>query len=99
MTTSFMDDTQREIDEKAIMIIAKRQPMAADLREIIGAIRISGDLERVGDMGKNIAKRNFAVSETAIRCKLFRGLETLRSWRSSSSRTCSTLMPRARWIA
>jgi phosphate transport system protein len=73
----FMDDAQREIDEKAIMIIAKRQPMAADLREIIGAIRISGDLERVGDMGKNIAKRNAAVSETTHPLRVFRGLENL----------------------
>jgi phosphate transport system protein len=73
----FLDDTQRELDEKAITIIAKRQPMASDLREIIGAIRISGDLERVGDMGKNIAKRNFAVSETKHPLKIFRGLESL----------------------
>jgi phosphate transport system protein len=73
----FMDDAQREIDEKAIMIIAKRQPMASDLREIIGAIRISADLERVGDMGKNIAKRNAAVSETAHPLRVFRGLENL----------------------
>ena len=73
----FMDDTQREIDEKAIMVIAKRQPMASDLREIIGAIRISADLERVGDMGKNIAKRNSAVSETAHPLRVFRGLESL----------------------
>jgi phosphate transport system protein len=73
----FLDDTQRELDEKAITIIAKRQPMASDLREIIGAIRISGDLERVGDMGKNIAKRNFAVSETKHPLKIFRGLENL----------------------
>jgi phosphate transport system protein len=73
----FMDDAQREIDEKAIMIIAKRQPMASDLREIIGAIRISADLERVGDMGKNIAKRNSAVSETSHPLRVFRGLENL----------------------
>jgi phosphate transport system protein len=73
----FLDDTQRELDEKAITIIAKRQPMASDLREIIGAIRISGDLERVGDMGKNIAKRNVAVSETKHPLKIFRGLESL----------------------
>ena len=52
-----LDEGQREIDDKAIVIIAKRQPMADDLREIIGAIRISADLERVGDLGKNIAKR------------------------------------------
>ena len=52
-----LDEGQREIDDKAIVIIAKRQPMATDLREIIGAIRISADLERVGDLGKNVAKR------------------------------------------
>ena len=46
-----LDAGQREIDEKAITIIGKRQPMAIDLREIIGAIRISSDLERVGDLG------------------------------------------------
>ena len=44
-----------------IVIIAKRQPMASDLREIIGSIRIASDLERVGDLGKNIAKRVIAV--------------------------------------
>ncbi len=73
----FLDDAQREIDEKAVTTIAKRQPMAGDLREIIGAIRISGDLERIGDMGKNIAKRSFAVSESRQPVKLFRSLEAL----------------------
>ena len=58
---TLLDDGQREIDDKAIVIIAKRQPMADDLREIVGAIRISADLERVGDLGKNIAKRALAV--------------------------------------
>jgi len=57
-----LDQLEREVDDKAIAIIAKRQPMAVDLREIIGAIRISGDLERVGDMGKNIAKRVAAMA-------------------------------------
>ena len=56
-----LDEGQREIDDKAIIIIAKRQPMATDLREIVGAIRISADLERVGDLGKNVAKRVVAV--------------------------------------
>ena len=52
-----LDALQREIEEKAVRTIAKRQPMAIDLREIIAAIRVSGDLERVGDLAKNIAKR------------------------------------------
>ena len=58
-----LDEGQREIDDKAIIIIAKRQPMATDLREIVGAIRISADLERVGDLGKNVAKRVVAVTD------------------------------------
>ncbi|ENN94225.1 phosphate signaling complex protein PhoU [Bartonella bovis] len=70
----FLDEAERDIDEKAITIICKRQPVAVDLREIVGAIRISSDLERIGDMAKNIAKRAAAIS--AIRqpevfyCKL-----------------------------
>ncbi|TJV50205.1 MAG: phosphate signaling complex protein PhoU, partial [Mesorhizobium sp.] len=68
---------QREIDEKAIIIIAKRQPMATDLREIVGAIRISADLERVGDLGKNVAKRVVAVIEGRQPTSLFRGIAAL----------------------
>jgi phosphate transport system protein len=74
---AFLDEGQREIDEKAIVVIAKRQPMADDLREIIGAIRISGDLERVGDLGKNIAKRVVAVTDAQQPVRLFRGIEAL----------------------
>ena len=72
-----LDEAEREIDDKAILIIARRQPMATDLREIIGAIRISADLERVGDLGKNIAKRVAAVAEGRQPTSLFRGLEAL----------------------
>jgi len=74
---AFLDQTQREIDDRAIFIIAKRQPLAQDLREIIGTIRISGDLERVGDLGKNIAKRVAAVQENRQTVQLFRGLQAL----------------------
>ncbi|UDL92255.1 phosphate signaling complex protein PhoU [Mesorhizobium sp. PAMC28654] len=72
-----LDEGQREIDDKAIIIIAKRQPMATDLREIVGAIRISADLERVGDLGKNVAKRVGAVTDGRQPTSLFRGLEAL----------------------
>jgi len=57
-----LDILQRDVEEQAILTIAKRQPLAADLREIIAAIRISGDLERVGDLAKNIAKRALKLS-------------------------------------
>ena len=52
-----IDALQREIEEKAVLTIARRQPMAVDLREIVGALRIASDLERIGDLAKNIAKR------------------------------------------
>jgi phosphate transport system protein len=74
---SILDEAQREIDDKSIVLIAKRQPVAGDLREIIGAIRISADLERVGDLGKNVAKRVVAVSEGRQPVSLFRGLQAL----------------------
>jgi len=60
-----IDRLEHEIEEQAILMIAKRQPVAADLREVIAAIKISSDLERIGDLAKNIAKRAVAVqSET-----------------------------------
>jgi phosphate transport system protein len=74
---AILDAGQREVDERAIVLIAKRQPMADDLREIIGAIRISSDLERVGDLGKNIAKRVGAVIDGRQPPSLFRGLQAL----------------------
>ncbi|WP_050767670.1 phosphate signaling complex protein PhoU [Aurantimonas manganoxydans] len=72
-----LDDAQRALDERAIMTIAKRQPMAVDLREIVGAIRISNDLERIGDLAKNIAKRVIAVHDHAHPVQLVRGIEHL----------------------
>ena len=72
-----LDNGEREIYEKAVLVIAKRQPVASDLREIIGSIRIASDLERVGDLGKNIAKRVIAVHTMAQPRKLVRGLEHL----------------------
>ena len=50
-----MDARQRDLDEAAIQVIAKRQPMAQDLRAVVGAIRMGADLERIGDLAKNIA--------------------------------------------
>jgi phosphate transport system protein len=57
-----LDNLQREVEEKAVLTIARRQPLANDLRELISAIRIAADIERVGDLAKNIAKRAVAIS-------------------------------------
>jgi phosphate transport system protein len=62
-TDDRVDELQREIEEKAVTTIARRQPMAVDLREIVGTLRISNDLERVGDLAENIAKREILLTE------------------------------------
>ena len=64
-TDARLDALQREIENLAVMTIARRQPVAVDLRELIGAIRIAGDLERVGDLAKNIAKRAIKIGAEA----------------------------------
>ena len=51
-----LDKLEEEIEETAILMIAKQQPVATDLRHIISAIKISSELERVGDYAKNVAK-------------------------------------------
>ena len=58
-----IDNLQHALEERAIETIARRQPVAADLREIIASIRIASDLERIGDLSKNIAKRTIAILE------------------------------------
>ena len=58
-----VDTLQRDIEEKAVTTIARRQPMAVDLREIVGALRISNDLERVGDLAENVAKRVMLLTD------------------------------------
>jgi phosphate transport system protein len=70
-----IDTLQREIEEKAILTIARRQPMAIDLREIVSALRVSNDLERIGDLAKNIAKRVGELNGEFRPQKLIRGIE------------------------
>ncbi len=70
-----IDNLQREIEEKAVNTIARRQPMAVDLREIVGALRLASDLERIGDLAKNIAKRVIALNGEFPPPKLIRGVE------------------------
>ncbi len=70
-----VDAMQHEIEEKAILTIARRQPMAIDLREIVGALRVANDLERIGDLAKNISKRVNALEGDFQPTKLLRGVE------------------------
>ena len=60
-----IDDLELAVEWQATQVIVKRQPMASDLRRIMVAIRIASDLERIGDLAKNVAKRTRALSDAA----------------------------------
>ncbi len=72
-----VDDQQQRIEAMTILMIGKRQPMASDLRDIVGALRISIDLERIGDFAKNIGKRSGALADESYPKPLMRGLRQI----------------------
>jgi phosphate transport system protein len=78
-TDPLIDAMQNEVEQKAILTIARRQPMAVDLREIVGAMRVCNDLERIGDHAKHIGKRVVAVDLDLHPQKLIRGVEHMAS--------------------
>jgi len=51
-----IDDNQHELDSRIIDIIARQQPVASDLRALVTALRMSADLERMGDLSHHVAK-------------------------------------------
>ncbi len=64
-----------EINEKAIWLVAKESPVASDLRRILSSIKISTDLERIGDLAVNIAKSTIRIGEK----ELFKPLKDISS--------------------
>src|ERR1700729_3227853 len=56
------DAIQQEIEDRALKLLALRQPMAVDLRETLAAIKTAAELERIGDLAKNIAKRALVLT-------------------------------------
>jgi phosphate transport system protein len=70
-----IDKLQHQIEERAVLTIARRQPMAVDLREIVGSLRVATDLERIGDLAKNIGKRVGQLDGDFNPMKLIRGLQ------------------------
>jgi phosphate transport system protein len=56
-----LDDYEKKLESLVIDLIALRQPLAIDLRETVSSMKISSELERVGDLSKNIAKRSLAL--------------------------------------
>ena len=60
--TSASTQLQHDIEDRALKLLALRQPMAVDLRETLAAIKIASELERIGDLAKNIAKRAIVLN-------------------------------------
>ena len=58
-----IDDMETEISDSSIHMLALRQPMAGDLRVVVSALKISSDLERIGDYAANVAKRVLALNQ------------------------------------
>jgi phosphate transport system protein len=72
-----IDRLQAEIEEQVISMIALRAPLAEDLRHIMAALKITGDLERIGDLAKNIAKRSRAIAAEPHPKPLMLGLRNM----------------------
>jgi len=58
-----LDRLEMSFEERAIQTLALRQPMASDLRKVVAAIKIASTLERIGDLGKNIARRTLYLNQ------------------------------------
>ena len=58
-----LDDMEQEVEQFCVRLLALRQPMAQDLRLIVACMKISQDLERIGDYARNGAKRTIVVSQ------------------------------------
>ena len=65
-TDQQIDDLDDEVNAFCTRLLALRQPMAVDLRNIVAALKLSGDIERVGDYAKNVAKRAIALNQAPM---------------------------------
>ncbi|MBJ3783606.1 phosphate signaling complex protein PhoU [Devosia sediminis] len=72
-----IDDMQRQIDDMAVSMIARRQPMASDLRAIITAIHVASDLERIGDMAKQLARRSLKLDGLNLQPSFYNGVKNM----------------------
>ncbi len=61
-----VDAAEREIEQFIIRLLALRQPMAGDLRQIVASLKITGDLERIGDYAANVAKRSIVLQHYTL---------------------------------
>jgi phosphate transport system protein len=61
-----VDALERAVEQFVIRMLALRQPMAGDLRQIVAALKITGDLERIGDYAANVAKRSIVLAQFSL---------------------------------
>jgi phosphate transport system protein len=61
-----VDGMERDVEQFVIRLLALRQPMAQDLRHIVAALKITGDLERIGDYATNVAKRSLVLDQFSL---------------------------------
>jgi phosphate transport system protein len=61
-----VDALEREVETFVIRLLALRQPVAGDLRQIVAALKITGDLERIGDYAANVAKRSIVLAQFSV---------------------------------
>jgi phosphate transport system protein len=67
---AFVDKLERDVEAFVIRMLALRQPMARDLREIVASLRITAALERIGDYARNIAKRSLILNQATFSHRL-----------------------------
>ncbi|HMN38362.1 MAG TPA: phosphate signaling complex protein PhoU [Hyphomicrobium sp.] len=72
-----IDELQAQLEEQVVVMIARRQPMANDLRQIMAVLKVAGDLERIGDLAKNIAKRAVTIASVSHPKPLILGLRNM----------------------
>jgi phosphate transport system protein len=61
-----VDALERDVEQFVIRLLALRQPMADDLRHIVGGLKIAADLERIGDYATNVAKRSIVLNQFSL---------------------------------
>jgi phosphate transport system protein len=65
-----VDALEREVEQFVIRLLALRQPVAQDLRQIVSALKMSSDLERIGDYAANVAKRSIVLAQFSLPFRL-----------------------------
>ena len=65
-----VDALEREVERFVIRLLALRQPVAADLRQVVAALKMTSDLERIGDYAANLAKRSIVLAQFSLPFKL-----------------------------